>query len=359
MLNQNIKQLPEDEFSQQDVVAIIFIARDGILRNWAIILVTVLIGAGIGYFVDANERSPMLFEANVVFNLGNSVPSSGLGGIASVLGVEPTSDANIFTGDNFFYFVTSRPVVEKTLLEELEINGRKQILANFYIDSSGIKASEWKEEPKLQRFHFVTTDIQKMELQSRIAMNTIVKRIIKATKIDNVDRKTSFISLSVKMENQRLAAIWVTTLLKTVERMYIENQTRKTRNMLKMQQARADSLRVVLGTSEHRLARQMDLSAQVIMPEEKVVSASMAKKSAFLQQLYNEAMSNAERTRITLLREASLFIEIEGIKTPIDASYEEKKGIRFGALAGLMLAMIFTYFRTIFSFASPLHEKKG
>lgn len=184
----------------------------------------------------------------------------------------------------------------------------------------------------------------------------LVKRTTEATEIASLDRKSSFISLDTKMENETLAGLWVTTLLKTVEEMYTENQTQKTRKTLRLLQHRADSLASVLGIAEHKLARQMDYSQQIMLPEAKVSTNSMERKSSFLQQLYYEAMANAEKMRVSLVREAPLFTEIEGIKVPLDVKHEDKRNAKIGALSGLMIALILTYFRTVFS-SVPKVEK--
>jgi hypothetical protein len=311
------------------------------------ILLLPIVGFGIGYAMDTYLKKPNTYEANVVFNLGGGSQASGLGDVAGLLGLGNAPDANIFTGENFFYFVKSRPVLERNLMKEVEIHGKKEIFANFYIDSSGIKTSDWEERPDLQQFHFQNNDIKKLDLNSRIVLNAIVKRAAEATEIASLDRKSSFIAISTKMENETLAGMWVTTLLKTVEEMYTENQTQKTRKTLRLLQHRADSLASVLGIAEHKLARQMDYSQQIMLPEAKVSANSMERKSTFLQQLYYEAMANAEKMRVSLVREAPLFTEIEGIKVPLDVKSEDKRNAKIGALAGLMIALIFTYFRTV------------
>ena len=73
----------------------------------------------------------------------------------------------------------------------------------------------------------------------------------------------------------------------------------------------------------------------------------MEKKSTFLQQMYYEAMANAEKMRVSLVREAPLFTEIEGIKTPLDMTSVTKTRAKIGALIGLFLALVFTYLRTV------------
>lgn len=349
MATATTQQIPEDELSPKEVVEKILVVKNALLRNWKMMLLLPVAGFGIGYAMDTYENKPPIYEANVVFNLGAAGASSGLGDVAGLLGLGAQPDANIFTGENFFYFVKSRPVLERNLMKELEINGKKQILANFYIDSSGIKTSDWKDFPNLQKFHFTTNDIKKMDINSRINLNAIVKRAAEATEIAALDRKSSFTSISTKMENEHLAGLWVTTLLETVEEMYTENQTQKTRKTLRLLNHRADSLAAVLGIAEHKLAKQLDYSAQIMMPEAKVSANSMERKSSFLQQLYYEAMANAEKMRISLVKEAPLFTEIEGIKVPLDVKYEDKRNAKIGALVGLLIALIFVYFRTVFS----------
>lgn len=343
------QQIPEDELSPKEVVEKILVVKTAILRNWKMLLLLPAVGFGIGYAMDTYLKKPPTYEANVVFNLGGGSQASGFGDVAGLLGLGSAPDANIFTGENFFYFVKSRPVLERNLMKEVDINGKKELLANFYIDSSGIKTSDWEDRPDLQQFRFKDSDITKMDLNSRIILNAIVKRTAEATEIASLDRKSSFTSISTKMENERLAGLWVTNLLKTVEEMYTENQTQKTRKTLRLLQHRADSLAAVLGIAEHKLAKQLDYSAQIMMPEAKVSANSMERKSSFLQQLYYEAMANAEKMRVSLVREAPLFTEIEGIKVPLDVKYEDKRNAKIGALAGLLIALIFIYFRTVFT----------
>ncbi len=349
MATTTTQQIPDDELSPKEVVEKILVVKNALIRNWQWLLLLPAVGFGIGYAMDTYQNKPPTYEATVVFNLGAAGASSGFGDVAGLLGIGAQPDANIFTGENFFYFVKSRPVLERNLMKEVEINGKKQLLANFYIDSSGIKTSDWADYPDLQKFHFKSNDVKKMDLNSRINLNTIVKRAAEATEIAYLDRNSSFTKISNKMENEHLDGLWVTTLLETVEEMYTENQTQKTRKTLRLLQSRADSLAAVLGIAEHKLAKQLDYSAQIMMPEAKVSATSMERKSSFLQQLYYEAMANAEKMRVSLVKEAPLFTEIEGIKVPLDVKYEDKRNAKIGALAGLMIALIFVYFRTVFS----------
>ncbi|MCF2486996.1 hypothetical protein [Dyadobacter sp. CY347] len=343
------QEVPEDELTPKEVIEKVLVVKTALIRNWKMLVLLPILGFGIGYGLDTFIDKPNMYEAEVVFNLGTGQQSSGFGDMAGLLGLGNAPDANIFTGENFFYFVKSRPVLERNLMKEVDVNGQKMILANFFIDSSGIKKKEWEEIPQNQNFHFASRDIKKLDMRSRRILNELVIKAAASTEIASLDRKSSFISLSTSMENGTLAGLWVTKLLETVEEMYTENQTQKSRKTLNLLQHRADSLAAVLGIAEHKLARQLDYSAQIMLPEAKISANSMERKSSFLQTLYYEAMGSAEKMRVTMVREAPLFTEIEGIKVPLDIKAEDKRNAKIGALVGVMLALIFTYFRTVFA----------
>jgi hypothetical protein len=342
-----VKQVPDDELSPQDVIEKLRLIWKALIKNWIALILLPILGFGIGYGLDYTLKSPDEYEADIVFNLGGSQSSGGFGDMAGLLGLGNAPDANIFTGENFFYFVKSRPVLERNLMKEVEINGSKTILANFFIDSSGIKEKEWEKNPEFHNFKFTERDPKKLETQSRVILNQLVLKAAGLTEIGPLERKSSFSKLSAKTENANLSGLWVTSLLKTVEEMYTENQTQKTRKQLRLLEMRRDSLGRVLGIAENRLAREMDISAQVYDPTVKISASRIEKKSTFLQQMYYEAMGSEEKMRVSLVREAPLFTVIEGIKTPLDMLPTTQTRAKIGAMIGLFLALIFIYFRTV------------
>jgi hypothetical protein len=157
---QTLQPIPEDELSPKEVVEKVLVVKTALFRNWKMILLLPIVGFGIGYAMDTYLKKPNTYEANVVFNLGGGSQASGLGDVAGLLGLGNAPDANIFTGENFFYFVKSRPVLERNLMKEVEIHGRKEIFANFYIDSSGIKTSDWEERPSCKSSIFKTMTLK-------------------------------------------------------------------------------------------------------------------------------------------------------------------------------------------------------
>lgn len=344
-------QVPDDQLTPRDVIIKVIEIKDALIKNWKILVLFSVLGAGIGFGMDQYLRTATEYEATMVFNLGTSGGgNSGMGDLAGLVGLGgSTPDANIFVGENFFYFVTSRPVMERTLMKELEINGKKTLLANFFIDSSGIKQKEWEEREDLANFHFAKKDSVKMSLNDRILLNQVVEKAQNVTGIKELGSKSSFITLTATTENANLSVLWLNTLLETVEEVYTENQTRKTRKTLRVLERRADSLAAILSNTETRLARALYNSSMIIDPVAKVPANKLERSTSFIQGLYTEAVASAERMRVSLVKEAPLFTIIEDVKLPLDAKKNDQKRLKIGVLSGFLLALVVIYFKSVFN----------
>lgn len=151
------QNLPEDQISPKTVILKVVSIKESLKNNWKIILLITLMGYGIGYALDLYLKKEDQYQATILFNLGaGGAGASGFGDVAGLFGLNSQPDANIYTGENFFYFVKSRPVVERALMKEVEVGSKKMLLANFYIDSSAIKRENWEENEKLTDvpFHY-------------------------------------------------------------------------------------------------------------------------------------------------------------------------------------------------------------
>ena len=343
--------LPADQISPKEIIIKLIEIKNILKKNWYLVVIFAVAGYGIGYLLDVLTKKPDTYTASITFNLGGSGGNSNsFGDLAASLGMAAgTPDANIFTGENFNYFVKSRPVLERTLMKEISLNGKKELLANFYIDSSAIKTDEWEDRDDLQNFKFSKSIPDSFDLESRQALNMLVLRIYTNTEVGPIDRKSSFISLSVNTENALLSKDLVENLLNTVEELYTENQTAKTRKIMTMYKKRADSLAFLLGKTETQLARTTDENLFVVEPEAKSQQVKLTRNSTFIQGLYTQALTNYESLRLTLIREAPLFTIIEPVLNPLDRKIEIAKKRIIGLFVGLLLSFLIIYIKTLYS----------
>lgn len=347
----------EEQFTLKDVIIGLLAAKDAVLKSWKQVLLITLLGLGIGWGLDIYLKKPPSYIADVVFNLGTAGTSGGMpAGIGNLFGLGGAADANIFTGENFFIWVKSSPVLERALLKEVTISNKKILMANLYIDSSDIKENRWKKVPNWHKFKFTHAKPDSFNIEERMVLNDLIQDIDAATNIDELGKKSSFMEMKVTTINENLSSLWANTLLETVDEFYAEIQTTKTRKTLSLLERRADSLGRKLASSETRLAQVKDQSLFSVEVEAPVRATRLGRDTEFIQRLYLEALAGAEQTRVSLVREAPLFTIIEPIKRPLDLTFDPGQRKKIGALLGFLIALIYVYFKSAYDDA--VREKK-
>ena len=347
----------EEQFTLKDVFIGLLAAKDAVLKNWKQVLLITVLGFGIGWGLDFYLKKPPSYIAEVVFNLGTAGTSGGMpAGLGSLFGMGNAADANIFTGENFFIWVKSSPVLERALLKEVTVGDKKILMANLYMDSSDINENRWKKIPQWHNFRFAHAKPDSFNMEERRVLNDVIADIGNATTIEELGKKSSFMELSVTTINENLSALWANTLLETVDEFYSEIQTTKTRKTLSLLERRADSLGRKLSGSETRLAQIKDQSLFSVEVETPAKLTRAGRDTEFIQRLYLEALAGAEQTRVSLVREAPLFTIIEPIKIPLDLTFDPGQRKKIGALLGFLVALIFVYFKSAYDDA--VREKK-
>ena len=346
------RAIPPDQISPKSVLLRIFGLKDIFRRYWKLVLVFTLIGGAIGKFIDISEKRQPVYTASIKFNLGGGEGGAGnmggFGALASAFGMGGAApDANIFTGDNFMIYARSRPVVEKTLMKMVKINGKDTLLANYYIRHSGIRDDEWEDSDSLRMFAFSgpkkTVDYVKQE---HIAMSQIYAKIKNGElNVDQPERKSSFMELKVGMEDEDLAKTFVETHLKTIEEDYKQKQTKKSREMLELLKFRRDSLYYLVTGNDSRLARYMDQNQQLVIAEGKLTEANLTRKSTFLTQQYYAAVQSEENMRMSLIRESPLFTIIEPVQLPLYKEVITSIAMQAGIVLGLILSLLIVFLR--------------
>ena len=344
------RPLPPDQISPKAVVLRLLGIKNVFRRNWILLVAFIIIGGIIGFIYDSLHQKKPIYTAFITFNLGGGSTGGNfgeMGALAGALGLsQGAPDANIFMGDNFIIYAMSRSVLEKTLMKSDTINGKDTLLANYYIRHSGILDREWEKSDTLRSFAFTpgkkVKDFNKLEQQ---AMSEVVARIKSEMGVSQPERKSSFMELRCGMQDEKLAASLLTTHLETIEEDYKKKQTKKTREMYDLLNARADSLRRILTGTENRLAQYADQNQQVVVAQGRLMETKLTRNSTFLTQLYYSALSQADNMRLSLIREAPLFNIIDPVAFPLYKEIKAPVGMRIGISLGLLLAIIAIFIR--------------
>ncbi|MGV3556981.1 hypothetical protein [Larkinella arboricola] len=351
--------LPPDQISPKEVVNRFIVFKNQVVRSWKLIAIFMVLGGVIGFIIDLNQDTRPTYTAYITFNLGggSSTGAMGdLGGLASMFGLGGGApEANIFTGENFLYYVVSRPIITRSLLKEVDTLGiandtvHKDLMINYYIQHGGIRDDEWEEDDTLRNFRFVRgKDPKTFTRIENKALDGVFNRIKGETSIAQLDRKSSFLTLRTGQHSEHLAKVWVETLLETVQEDYTQKQNKKTNEMLKLMDRRLDSLRVVLGRNDASLARYIDQNQQIVVAEGQLQQTKLTRNSSFLQQMYYSTVQSVDNLKLSLIKEAPLFTIVEPVALPLFKESHQPFAMKTGLVLGLMLGLIAIFLKVTY-----------
>ncbi len=344
-----VRPVPADQISPKAVVLRILQLKTVFQRNWKLILSLTLIGGIIGFIIDRTKSRKPTYNAAITFNLGGGSSNSfgELGALAGAFGLGNSApDASIFSGENFLIYAKSRPVVVKTLMKTVKINGNDTLLIDYYIRHSGIIDKEWEENDTLRTVRFGVAKTPAEYTKNEInAVAQIFTRISSEINVNQPERKSSFMRLSASMEDEMLSKAFVETHLKTIEEDYRQKQTKKTSEMLGLLSNRADSLGRLLGGTESKLAQYRDQNQQMVVAAGVMTESRLTRNTAYLQTQYFTALQNVENMRLSLIREAPLFTIIEPVALPLYKDVASSVALQIGLILGLLISIIAVFFR--------------
>ena len=325
----------------------IIATKNLVLKNWWIILLITAIGTGIGYYIDAEKNKRLQYLAKIVFSISGASGGQDMGGFGSLLGMSgggQGGDAGLFRGENLFYVIKTRPVLERALLSTVTLsNGKKEKFVNYYLDSTYLRQDEWASFlPEWMNVRITHNRRDSMTKVERQVFDGVLYRVKdREIKILQPDIKTAFYDLTVSMENEQVSKTFAELLLTTIERVYQETQTRKSREMMGIMQRRVDSLGRVLNRTESNLARTVVINTDAVAPTAKVEEGRLTRSNTFVSSLYLEASRSLENLRMSIVKEAPLFTIIEPAVLPLETRLFTRENTKFGAMLGLIVAIIF------------------
>src|ERR1700730_11594553 len=153
-----IDKIEPDEISVRELFSKFKLGIRYIKSKWLILLWFCLFGIVIGIIYSLIEAPT--YKAISTFVLEESGHGGGLNlgqyaSVASLAGIElgGGSEKGLFQGENILELYRSRLMIEKKLLSSVEINGKKQLLIDRYIQSKGLR-DIWKKKDHLNNINF-------------------------------------------------------------------------------------------------------------------------------------------------------------------------------------------------------------
>jgi len=303
--------------------------RTYLFSKWVIIVICCIVGAivGISY---AFVKKPT-YLATLSFALEDDKSSgAGLGaaaGLASQFGFDIGGGSeSAFSGDNLLELMKSRTMVESTLLNTVQLNGKKETLADLYISFNNLLET-WSDKPELRSIKFSPdTDRKNFTLHQDSVLGVVYKEIImKNLSVDKVDKKLSIITINVNSKNELFSKKFTEVLVKTVSAFYVETKTKKEVRNVEILQHQTDSVRRELNAAIGGVASSVDVNPNA-NPTLQILKVASQLRQVDVQAntaILGELVKNLEISKISLRKETPLIQIIDRPILPLEKKKDQ------------------------------------
>ena len=338
-----------DEIYIRDIVYKTKSGVNYLKSKWLTVLLVSVIGAliGLGYSIFKKTT----YTAVCTFVLEETDKTGGLGqyaGLVSLAGINLGGSGNdgMFEGDNILELYKSRTMIEKAFLSEIDINGKKQLLIDRYIDTKGLR-KKWKNEDNIDVSF--TGDPEKFNrLQDSIITNLVEYFNKKVLTVVKPDKKLSIINVAVVANDELFAKEFANALVKNVNSFYSQTKTKKEYQNILVLQHQADSVRKVLNSSISGVASALDAApnANPLLVSLKVPSQKRQIDVQASSAIYAEVVKNLEISKVSLRQQTPLIQVIDKPVLPLKNDKIKKVvGILTGLILGAFLSTCYLLFR--------------
>ena len=267
-------------------------------------------------------KSPVYY-ANTSFVLENDASASlgSLSSLASMSGINTSSlmsASNLFQIDNIQELYRSNNMLRQTLLEKVTINGKSQILIDYFAKAQKLEKKWVKEKIYLKDFY-------KDENLFNRAQDSVLKEAIKLIKKDFLivgkpNRNTSILNVGFKHKDEVFTKIFNEVLVNKVNSFYYKTETKKTAFNLKVLQVQTDSVKRLLDLSFLALA-EIDQNTPNLNPLVKTAKVPYQKAMANLQAnqaIYLEIVKQLELAKVAHRNKTPLIQIIDKPSFPLE-----------------------------------------
>ncbi|WP_343304432.1 lipopolysaccharide biosynthesis protein [Chitinophaga niabensis] len=319
--------------------------RGYLFSKWKIIVLSGLLGAGLGFAYAYTQKVKYVAEMTFVLEDSKSGQLSSYAGLASQFGIDlgGGSGSGVFTGDNILEFLRSRLMVEKTLLSPVGIGGKNTSLADYYLQVNKYN-EKWAKSPELKKISFpANINRSSFSLLQDSVLNILYMDIIKNNlSIAKPDKKLSFIAVKCNSTDEKFSKIFVERLVREATDFYVQTKTKRSKINVDLLQLKADSIERLLNQKTYSVAASQDLNLNPARNVARVGTQLAARDQQVLLTMYSEVVKNLELSRMAMSQETPI---IQIVDTPILPLRKERVGklkglILGGFIAGFLIVLV-------------------
>jgi hypothetical protein len=305
----------DDEISLRDLI---FKIKSGIRilkKNWWKLLLAGLFGAGLGLLYHFIKKTNYTAELVFVTAEAEEGGLSKLSAIGSQFGFDfGGGSSGAFGGDNLLELMKSKRLVEQTLFDSLEHEGKKHRLLEYYLKRD---SAEKSETPKVDLGGVLTREDCGFRQDS--LLKKVYKRITEnGLSVVNQDKELAFKKVSLTDIDPVFAKAFVERLTENVMEFYLETKFRQSRENIRLLERKADSVERVLRVKMVSAAIQRDQNQFLTNTEGSVQMVKQQMEVQLLTTMYGEVVKNLELSRTMAAHNQPLIQVIDSPRFPLE-----------------------------------------
>ncbi len=286
----------------------------GILRlRWKGLFLMALVGAALGLVYGL--ANPRKFQAEMIIAVEDD-DSNGWQNLLQQFGIDVggNNPGGIFKGDALIRLFTTRNMVERTLLQEVEFgDGTQSLLANrLWPQTKMAKAEVFKDLSfPADREAFTPLHDSAMMLLYRYTAEEVINA-------DKPERKLSLIMLRATHTDKYFAHAYVTTAIDQTANYYVELLTSKAKSNLRVLRREADSVQMLMQKNLISSANSSDLN---INPNRAALRVDQNRALVELQvsvTLYGEIIKNLKLAEIGMRKQTPIIQIVDYPQFPLN-----------------------------------------
>ncbi len=310
------------------------IVRKGLTYWYFPLGVAILVG--ISMYLKENKIKPV-YTGRIVYMIEDEVvEGQGKAGGGNALLMAMTSQGGTNNKAIMVDLSKSNKLIESTLLRTVTVDGKSQLLVNYYIDHSGLRDG-WKKNGQTQMLTFNFPDGYK--IGSNADNDYLIRSLSETLKLrlESKPLESGLLTMDASNEDQVFVKLFLETHFATISDFYTGKRMERSISMIGLTTKKRDSLLAMLQGKEYGLASFEDGGFGVVKKAVMVPGMQFKRDINILNVQYNEAVLALNTAKLDLERKKPFISIVDDVRLPLDAvtSAPLKKAINWSLISFL------------------------
>lgn len=337
-----IQENEDDKYKISDFIRLVFSYTKFYLKRWWFIALCML-GLTALAWMYVKYYKPT-YTAKAVF-MTNSDSGNPLGGIMQLAGrFGFGNNSREVDSEKIVELLGTRQLVLNTLMTEAEIEGKKDILINHYVDMMQ-KANPKDTLQKLTKKH-----IDSLSYKENAIATTIFNKIVKS-QLKSSASKNGLVNVNFTTPDEEFAAAFLNSLMDHTVNFYVRKKVEQQQFAFNFIRNQVDSLKGRLNSKEYQLSNWYDskvkeLKAGSLKAGEYMSRVDLDREVEILSVAYAEGLKNLELARMNLMSNTPVIQILDRPLVPIQKNVPYMRtfifyGLVFGAFIAIILLTLY------------------